>query len=286
MRLKYLVAILALFTYLFSFTSIAKANSCKLSKEQTLEIACTWNCNKWVKKALKKRAKKNKYNINITNIFNRSVDLSQFDGFILPGGADINPSYYINEVIEPELQALIRKRDYLVNYTEEGKKRDPFEYNFLKNYFSKESMSSTPVLGICRGMQMLTVSQGIPLVTDIKTEFGIRNRIWALDRVRVTDSRSLIKKIVGRKSFRGVELHHQGLRLDYFNRHRDLWPHLKVTGVSNKKRIAEVLEFSNRPVLGVQFHPEYTFGKVRRSIFDWLLNSSCENKKLKNKGIK
>lgn len=283
MRTNILVVVIGLYAYLFSFSSWSATSnsSCKLRSDQTLEIACTYECNKWVKRALRKRAKRNGYRINISNIFNKTVDLSTFDGFVIPGGADINPDYYIKEVVEPDLKVLLRQRDHLVNYTTEGKKRDPFEFNFLKKYFKDQSLASTPILGICRGMQVLTVSQGIPLFIDIQAEFGIKNRIWKLDKVEINDKDSLISKTVQRRSFRGVELHHQGLRLDYFRRHKKTWPHLKVTGTSNKDRIAEVLEFSNRPVLGVQFHPEYTFGKVRRSIFDWILKSACISKSKK-----
>jgi gamma-glutamyl-gamma-aminobutyrate hydrolase PuuD len=286
MKIQFLFALFGLCAYLFSFSSIASSglDRCSLDRKETLQIACTYQCNKWVIRGLYRQAKRNGYNIKVSNIFNKSVDLKSFDAFILPGGADINPSYYINEVIEPQLRDLIRKRDYLVNYSVEGKKRDPFEYNFLKKYFADQSMKSTPVLGICRGMQMLTVSQGIPLYIDIKTEFGISNRIWKLDKTRMNTRNSVVSKLMRRKKFRAVELHHQGLRLDYFRRHKEKWPHLAVTGTSNRDRIAEVLEFSNRPVLGVQFHPEYTFGRVRRSIFNWVLRSACHNHNQQKEG--
>jgi gamma-glutamyl-gamma-aminobutyrate hydrolase PuuD len=99
----------------------------------------------------------------------------------------------------------------------------------------------------------------------------------------VTNQESLIKELIKKKKFRGVELHHQGLNINYFKKHRKNWPHLEVTALSNKNKIAEALEFYNRPVLGVQFHPEYTFGKTRKSIFKWLLKRSCFNKVMSKK---
>ena len=135
-----------------------------------------------------------------------------------------------------------------------------------------------PLFGICRGMQVLTVSQGIPLYIDIKHELGIKNRRYTLDLVSVNDENSLIKSLMKKSKFRGVELHHQGLHVPYFLKHIENWPHLNLTATSNGGKIGEVLEFSNRPVLGVQFHPEYTFGKVRQNLFKWLLNKACENK--------
>jgi gamma-glutamyl-gamma-aminobutyrate hydrolase PuuD len=67
--------------------------------------------------------------------------------------------------------------------------------------------------------------------------------------------------------------------VDYFKKHKDeRWPNINLTALSNRGRIAEVLEWTDRPVLGVQFHPEYTFGKVRRRIFKSFLNQACHKK--------
>ena len=125
---------------------------------------------------------------------------------------------------------------------------------------------------------MLAVSQKIPLIVDIKKEIGIRNRRWTIDRIHVTNPESQIQEELGRDKFWGVQLHHQAIRLDYFEEHKERWPHLEVTAISNGGKIPEALEFYNRPVLGVQFHPEWTFGSVRRGVFDWLLNRACHKK--------
>jgi gamma-glutamyl-gamma-aminobutyrate hydrolase PuuD len=258
-----------------------KSQTCNLPEGQTLNIACTTDCGKFNTWALKRYAKKLGYQINITNIYseNQTPDLSKYDAILIPGGADINPDYYIQSV-EPELQEHIRKLDYLVDYTSEGRQRDPFEYNLLQGYFNSKDRGTffTPILGICRGMQMLTVSQGIPLFIDIKEELGIKNRRYTLDKVSITNKESLLYDIQKRSTFRAVELHHQGLRLDYFLDNKERWPHLDVTSVSNGGKIAESIEFYNRPVLGVQFHPEYTFGKTRRNLFSWFLQRGCMKK--------
>lgn len=254
-------------------------SKCSLPKGTVLKIGCTKDCGKFNRRALYRFARKSGLKIEIINLYSQrqSVDITSMDGILIPGGADINPKYYIDKV-EKELQDKIKKLDYLVDYSESGDRRDPFEYQLLQDYFSNPKLAQTPVLGICRGMQILGVSQGIPLYVDIKTELGIRNRRYKLDKIYLQSRDSSINKIMRDMRFRGVELHHQGPRVDYFKKHKSRWPNIELTGLSNRGRIAEVLEWTDRPVLGVQFHPEYTYGKVRRRIFKWLVNQACHKK--------
>lgn len=280
-------ALLLTFLLKFQFQANAASNfsyqNCSLPKDEVITVGCTTDCGRFNSWALKRFARKNGYQVNIVNLYskNQSPDLSQVDAILIPGGADINPKYYTQNLDE-DLKTHIESLDYLVNYSDEGAERDPFEYELIKNYFnsSSDSVLYTPILGICRGMQMLTVSQDIPLYVDIKQELGINNRKYKLDKIQIINQESLLKEIQQRTYFRGVELHHQGLRLDYYNANKSKWPHLEVTAVSNGNKIAESLEFYNRPVLGVQFHPEYTFGKTRRRIFSWLLNRACVKKNI------
>lgn len=262
----------------------ATSKSCKLPKGEVLTIGCTYECGKWNTWAVNWYARKLGYKVKLIDLSskNQTIDYTQVDGVIIPGGVDIDPVRYKYQVT-PEMKAHIEKYEHLAVLTENGKKRDAFEFDFLEKYFSNPAANNQPILGICRGMQVLTVSQGLPLYVDIKAELGIKNRRYTLDKVHVQNNESLIKELIGRKRFRAVELHHQGLSLPYYEKHKAQWPHLEITGLSNKNRIVEVLEFHNRPIIGVQFHPEFTFGRVRRGLFKWLLNSSCINHQLSKK---
>ncbi len=259
--------ILAVFFIVFS-TSIKAA-----SKE--LVIGCTTKCDMFFRLAFKR--------VTPVGLKIRLIDLSEYgetdfsklDGIIIPGGADIDPRYYVGQV-EPELADHIRSLDHLVKYSSEGRRRDPFEFEFLKRYFNDPSTKNLPVLGICRGMQVLGVSQGVPLYIDIKTELGIRNRRFLFDRINLQPEASLINDLFEITSFKAFKRHHQGLRVNYFNDHADRWPHLKITSFSNQGLIAESLEFMNRPVLGVQFHPENDFGFERKIIFNWLIREALK----------
>lgn len=254
-------------------------NECNLIKSDSIKIGCTKDCGKSNSNALKRVAKKLGYKLQLLNIYssNSTPDLTQVDAILLPGGVDIDPKYYIDKV-EPELQSTIRNLDSLVVYTNDGKKRDPFEYKLLKDYFDSNLLLQTPILGICRGMQMLGVSQGIPLYIDIKAELGVSNRYTDKEKISLNSKDSQLFKIMGRTEFLAVERHHQGPRVDYFNEFKDQrWPNINMTSTSNFGKIAESLEWTDRPVLGVQFHPEYKRGIVQERIFSWLLKQACHN---------
>lgn len=286
---KYLLTLLvfSLFTPITkaaSSSNIDKSLSCKMPKGKRLTIGCTYKCGRWNKWAVRRFARKLGYKVRLVDLSakNATIDHTQVDGIIIPGGVDINPKYY-KDAVTPEYKAHIERYEHLTNLTKLGEKRDKFEFGVLSEYFSNPKQRNQPILGICRGMQALTVSQGIPLYQDIKAELGIKNRKYTLDRVSTANPESLIAELINRKRYRTVKLHHQGLSLPYFNKHKKKWPNLEVTSYSHKNRIAESLEFYDRPILGVQYHPEWTFGRVRRGIFRWLLQRSCINYHLKNK---
>lgn len=265
MTLKILVLFCSLFASALSF-----------GLDDVLTIGCTTRCNFFYKMALKNTAKQHKLKIKILDLSKQiAINWEELDGILIPGGADINPQYYFLS-IESELVEYTKKLDYLVNYSAEGKRRDPFEYKILQDYFSNESYRTIPILGICRGMQMLAVSQGIPLYVDIKKELGIRNRRYLFDKITLTDQRDSLMWQLFEHSFRGFKQHHQGVRVSYFKEHQDRWPDISLTSFSNKGLIAESMEFKNRPILGVQFHSEKDFGFERHSVFGWFLDRATE----------
>lgn len=265
---------------------ISSAAKCDLPAGETIKIGCSYNCSFFYRLRLKTTAWAMGYKIAITNLSLHSDYLGkmgEMDGILIPGGADIDPKYYLDQVT-PELRSYTEDNLHLVKFSKEGERRDPVEYSIVKHYSENEKFTHTPMLGICRGLQMMSVGQGIPLYLDIKTELGIKNRINRFDRVYTEEGDSLMSDLYG-KTTKGFKIHHQGIRVDYFQEHQNDFPNAKVTAYSSKGKIAEAIEYTHRPAIGVQFHPEKSFTHNTAPIFRWFLNKACENKTTQNKGL-
>lgn len=242
--------------------------------QDEVTIGCAYTCDSDIISSLKQSAKRLKIKIKILNLsVKKEVHWKELQGILIPGGEDIDPHYYVQHV-EPELAMHIRSLDHLVEYSKEGQERDEFEYNLLQEYYRDSSLTNFPMLGICRGMQMMTVALGIPLYVDIKTELLIENRRDVYDQVQIKDQQSILAGLFPSMNFLGYKYHHQGLRLPYYQEHKARWPNVKVTAISNDGKIAEGIELLDRPALGVQFHPEADNSNVRKAVFDWFVQKA------------
>ena len=266
---------------LVTLSTQARAN-CTLPAKSKLIIGCAYKCGLPYRLRLNLSAMALGYKLDIVDMRNLGTieeALAKIDAVVIPGGADINPDYYSDQVT-PELRSYIEENRGLANITAESNLRDPYEFALMKKYLGEEKNADLPLLGICRGMQMMTVAQGIPLYLDIRTELGIKNRRYLFDRVHV-EKNSQLDEIYLNDSFLGFEMHHQGLRVPYFSEHEASYPDVKVTAYSNGGQIAEGIEYQSRPAIGVQYHPEKSFTGTAAPIFRWLLNRSCEYKTAK-----
>jgi putative glutamine amidotransferase len=153
------------------------------------------------------------------------------DGLLLPGGVDIDPVHYGEEPTKT------RRID---------SEKDSLELALLGIVDSRD----LPILGICRGAQVLNVFRGGSLNQDFRD--GLKH--WqqapenypthALDIVEG----SLLHRIVGRTELRVNTYHHQTIR--------DLGKGL-VASARSKDDVIEAVEDPDKTfVLAVQFHAE------------------------------
>ena len=170
----------------------------------------------------------------------------RLDGLLLSGGTDIDPSRYGQapcvELIPPEPA------------------RDAFEMALL----DEAESAGLPVLGICRGIQVLNVHGGGTLHQHIAAHaIDHRPPNSIAHRVDLAEG-SLAASLYG-STIEVNSLHHQTI-----DRVADGYA---ATGCSDDGAI-EVIESDHRPWLGIQWHPEMMDSRDRDPVFDWLVKAA------------
>jgi putative glutamine amidotransferase len=170
-------------------------------------------------------------------IDNPDAVLELIDGLILAGGADIDPDAYGSE-----------RHAKTVGTVPE---RDTFEIALTRRAFELD----LPLLGICRGMQLMNVARGGTLLQHLPESHGHhehRRNPGSFDGadhdVRLADG-SLAARAAGETTHGTKSHHHQGVDR--------LGEGLEVTGWSTLDELPEAIEVpGSRFALGVQWHPE------------------------------
>lgn len=160
-----------------------------------------------------------------------------FDGFIFAGGADVDPKHYGEEIKFDNVETSPLRDDFELALAE-----------LLKN-------DSRPLLGICRGEQLLNVAFGGSLYQHIdghkQDEPGAQN----LRPAKVVDG-TLLSKIAGKSEIFINTFHHQAVK--------DVAPGFIASAYAEDGTVeaiepADALD-SERFILAVQWHPEMFFG--------------------------
>lgn len=210
--------------------------------------------------------------------FDGAID---FDGIIIGGGSDIHPENFEEEkapkIERPrtvKIKELILYPMELISRLSSGSSYDKQRDEMEKQFIDYALENDKPILGICRGHQLINASLGgtmfrstMPLLPDnvrIRSPFPRKKVVYTKDD-------SLISKIAGDDPLKVNAIHSQAVA--------EPAESLEVTA-KEKAGINQVIESKkNEKVLGVQWHPEYLFYmRAHRSIFKWLIEKAQNEK--------
>ena len=162
--------------------------------------------------------------------------LARVDGLLLSGGPDIDPKLYGEEII-PQCGEISAQRDTVEI-----------------SLFLKALERDMPVLGVCRGIQVMNVALGGTLYQDIETQLdgAIRHPCYDVPRDKVHEvtviEDSLLYRMCGLKRFSVNSRHHQGIKR--------LGHGLVATAYSRDGLIEAVDYPKEQFVTAIQWHPE------------------------------
>lgn len=170
--------------------------------------------------------------------------LDGVDGLVLTGGEDVDPAWYETHP-HPRLNPPSRERDL-----------------FELALFAAARQRELPILGICRGIQLVNVALGGTLYQDLPSERpGPVDHDPEVARTARThavrlEPGSLAAEALGASTVRVNSFHHQAVR--------DLAPKLVATGWSEDGLVEVVEGGEGQPwLLAVQWHPEEMHADVR-----------------------
>ncbi len=153
-------------------------------------------------------------------------------GFVIGGGNDIDPAIYGGDVSDS------RSID---------PSRDAYELEVLE----LAEKRGVPVMGICRGAQLINVHRGGTLVSDLSNvRVHTSNRGTLLPRKAVSiTAGSTLAGLIGSESARVNSLHHQAVERTGDG---------LVVSALDRDEIVQAIESVDGPLrVGVQWHPEY-----------------------------
>jgi putative glutamine amidotransferase len=180
-----------------------------------------------------------------------SARSQQLHGLIIGGGNDISPEHYGGD-----LDAKV--------------KADPDRDRLEIMWIERALAYNIPLLGICRGAQLINTVLGGTLHQDIRPIRRLtynRPGLMPTKQVRL-ESDSQLAGICGKTSLRVNSLHHQAIR--------DPGDGLRVVGRDLDGITQAVESTGGQPILGVQWHPEYlTYLPSQYALFRWLLQRSA-----------
>jgi putative glutamine amidotransferase len=181
--------------------------------------------------------------------------LSGLDGLLLAGGGDVAASCY-GEDPAPEAYGV-------------DAARDGWELALV----AAARAAGLPILGVCRGAQVLNVAAGGTLIQHLPVLTDESHKEYERDRETVhpveVDPASLLAAITGQRTFGVNTLHHQAVA--------EVGPSLRPVAWAPDGVIEAVESVDDRLLLGVQWHPELlTHQPPHDRLFAWLAQAAAD----------
>ena len=189
--------------------------------------------------------------------------LDNIDGIVFSGGGDPNPLLFGEEPVV-QLHSITPERDLQ-------------ELKLVRMAYDRQ----IPMLGICKGIQMINAALGGTLYQDIHSqkEGGVwvkhsqdEDRRFPSHTVKVENG-TLLHKLFGKDTLQVNSFHHQACK--------DIAPCLRLSAISPDGIIEAIESNEYKSILGVQWHPE-TFvlrdSDEMMPIFHWLIGEAQEFK--------
>lgn len=210
--------------------------------------------------------------------------LDILDGIYFPGGNDVDPGLYNEE--SKYVKGLLGDIETLEDsdasvYAKHTDQRDKLEKRIIEYLRDNNPI---PMLGVCRGAQILNICMGGSLYQDINKQIDtdiehsdISNPNGLSHSIKI-EKNSHLHNIFQKDSIKVNTLHHQSIK--------DVGNGLKIVAWS-EDGIVEAIENDDddRFILGLQWHPEMIRNKYseQKKIFDYFVEKSAEYKSQKRK---
>jgi putative glutamine amidotransferase len=187
----------------------------------------------------------------------------KISGLILSGGGDLDPTYF-GEEPAIGLGRITPERDY-------------YELELAKLFLAAHK----PILGICRGMQVLNIAAGGTIWQDIHTQLYSpvlkhnqeAPKWYPTHRVLVT-AHTLLSFVLGEvDEVRVNSFHHQGIN--------KVAKGFRINAIANDGIIEGIESLEDKFILGIQWHPECMWENepIQLALFQEFINA-CKDKTL------
>ncbi|MCO0600526.1 gamma-glutamyl-gamma-aminobutyrate hydrolase family protein [Peribacillus butanolivorans] len=194
--------------------------------------------------------------------------LDRIDGLVLTGGSDLSPQFY--------------RQPYKKGLGSINPIRDSFEMKLVEKAIKKQM----PIIGVCRGLQLLNVFFGGTLIQDIDENFktvlkhdGYMGPKWGIAHNVKLDKNKVLYKCFGKEEIEVNSFHHQIIDT--------LGSGFEVAAMSEDGIIEGIVHTEYPFIVAVQWHPEMMADVYQEQLklFQLLINFVNDNPPIKNKDV-